>query len=362
MVKPYIHENLPKKYHNKQSLMYYQYDILIDMLIKATEYNLADTQLQGDLLDELEENEDIIDFLIKRQRHKEVAKIFKPHLFFSILVDFTDFILESLRCVEKGKVIVAFSLSRKPLQDNLFYLCWLLTDPEGLTNKILEEDSSSYDISEFRRKNKEELFRVFEETCNTLSTQHEIDPGHYDAKILYDLIYEKSSPYGMSSVWDQSVHLVTTNKHYKTTPGNINFLFSHKENLLEFTDYYFQKMPILLDFCLEVCVKLYENILNVPSSLSYINFLIRIIKRHEGFDIPFLELKSMLEETLPNHLTFNCDNCNRDFKMTKKISEEFFSDSLVTCPYCASIERTGKYLIGDDQLEDLKNQMIITLN
>lgn len=363
MATSYMHDNLPEKYHNLQKLMYYQYDILIDMLFKANEFDLAETQLKGELLSELGEKEDLIEFLIEKQKYNEVAEIYKPHLFFSILVDFTDFILESLRCIEKGKVVVAFSLSRKPLQDNLFYLCWLLTKPEDLTYKLLKgEDSSLYDISKLRRGNKEEILKVLRETCNILSNQHDIDPGHYNPEMFYDLIYEKSSFSGMSSAWDQSIHLVTSNKHYKTSPGNINFLFSHEENLLDFTESYFQKMPILLDFCLEVCVKIYEDILNIPESLRYLNFLIRIIKRHEGLDIPISELRDVLVEILPDHVTFTCDDCAQDFTMTEKVAYEYFTEPLVTCPYCGFVERTGKYLIGHKLLEDLKKEITIDLD
>jgi len=363
MAQPDIHENLPKEYHKKQILMYYQYDILVDILFKANEYNLSEVQLHGELLKEVKADEDIIEFLFNKQKKAEVIKIFKPHFFFSILVDLTDFMLESLRCIEKGKVVVAFSLSRKPLQDNLFYLCWLLTKPEDIIYKLLKgEDSSIYDISKLKRSNKEEILKVLREACNILSTQHDIDPGHYNPEILYDLIYEKSSPSSMSSMWDQSVHLVTSNKHYKTAPGNINFLFSHEENLLEFMESYFQKMPALLDFCLEVCVKLYEDILNMPRSLSYINFLIRIIKRHGGFDMPILELRDFFEETLPEHITFNCDYCSQDFSMTEEVAYEYFRDPLVTCPHCGFVERTGKYLIGHEQLADLKSKLIIDLD
>jgi len=363
VVQPYINENLPEKYHKKQILMYYQFDILADMLFKANEYNLAENRLRGEILKEVKADEDIIEFLMNKQKDSEVAKILKPHLFFSILADFTDFILESLRCIEKGKVIVSFSLSRKPLQDNLFYLCWLLTKPEDLISKLLKaEDSSIYDISKIRRNNKDEVKKVLKEACNILSTQHEINPGHYKPEILYDLIYEKSSPSGMSSIWDQSVHLVTSNRNYKTKPGNINFLFSNEENLSEFMETYFQKMPILLDFCLELCVNLYEDILNIPRSLRDINFLIRTIKRHEGFNMPILPLRDFFEEKLPDHVSFVCDNCSREFSMTDEIAYEYFRDPLVTCSHCGFFERTGKYLIGNEQLEELKSKLIIDLD
>src|SRR5262245_18257238 len=46
------------------------------------------------------------------------------NLIFGLLSDMCHFIFEGLKCSEKGKLSVAFSNFRKPLQDNLFYLEW----------------------------------------------------------------------------------------------------------------------------------------------------------------------------------------------------------------------------------------------
>lgn len=48
------------------------------------------------------------------------------NLVFGLLSDMCHFIYEGLKCSEKGKLSVAFSNFRKPLQDNLFYLEWIL--------------------------------------------------------------------------------------------------------------------------------------------------------------------------------------------------------------------------------------------
>jgi hypothetical protein len=44
--------------------------------------------------------------------------------------DFLHHVYEGLWCLEKRKIVVAFNVLRKPLKDNLTYLCWMLADPE----------------------------------------------------------------------------------------------------------------------------------------------------------------------------------------------------------------------------------------
>jgi hypothetical protein len=73
------------------------------------------------------------------------------NLIFGLLSDMCHFLYEGLKCSEKAKLSVAFSNFRKPLQDNLFYLEWILADwpgflarfrqgPEHIDQSKLEKD------------------------------------------------------------------------------------------------------------------------------------------------------------------------------------------------------------------------------
>ncbi|TDM13571.1 hypothetical protein [Macrococcus bovicus] len=362
MVKPFIHENLDEKYHNMQMLMYYQYDILVDILEKSVKYNLNERHVKGEILKDMGENQHIMEFLKEKGRFDVITTIYKPNIFFSILVDFTDFILESLRCAEKGKTIVAFSLSRKPFHDNLFYLCWLLTKPDELVNRLLNDEIDRYDISNFKRSEKQKIKNIIEEACTILNRKYSEDTKVYDSEVIFNIIYEKSSEYGMAGVWDQSVHIITSNRYYRTKAGNLNFIFNNKDNLNEFTDYFYKKIPILLDFCLEVCLIIFEEVLQMPKEICKINSWIRLIKRNINYDIPIIELENLLKELLSTHLTMICDDCNEGTKMTPELVDEFLKDSLFICQKCGYIERTGKYLVEEKQLLELKEKMTIYLD
>ena len=58
------------------------------------------------------------------------------NLIFGLLSDMCQFVYEGLKCSEKGKLTVALSNFRKPLQDNLFFLEWLLADWPGFLIKF----------------------------------------------------------------------------------------------------------------------------------------------------------------------------------------------------------------------------------
>ncbi|MER9643301.1 hypothetical protein [Mesorhizobium sp. M0239] len=80
----------------------------------------------------------------------EARKAVLNQITIAMVSDCLHHIYESLRCLEKRKIIVALNLLRKPLTDNLLYLSWMLGDengfyhafttnsPRGITSSILK--------------------------------------------------------------------------------------------------------------------------------------------------------------------------------------------------------------------------------
>lgn len=152
MAQSYLSESLPKEHRRKHQLLLYSYDIIVDILKKADEYNLSSVSFE--FTDKIA-NESGIDFdifgeLSKRHDFEISEKILTPHIFFSLLKDLSYYLYESLSCIERGKVTVAFILARKPLQDSLFYICWLLVSPKDFIEKIQYKDPKDYDISKLK--------------------------------------------------------------------------------------------------------------------------------------------------------------------------------------------------------------------
>ena len=134
MAKSHISELLPTKYRKRHQLMLYLYDILVDILVKADKYQLSSLSFR--FTNEINDEIDLFDEL-DRQKDLDISEyVYIPHIFFSILRDLNYYLFESLSCIERGKVTVAFSLARKPFQDNLFYLSWILVQPHDFLEKI----------------------------------------------------------------------------------------------------------------------------------------------------------------------------------------------------------------------------------
>lgn len=128
MAKSYISPKLPEEFRKKQEWYLFFDDILSNLLIKADEEDIVSVKIDLSEIDivELEHTDDVIQCLIDHGKEQEAVYIQKVHAFFSILADYKFYTHEAISCAERGKVSVAYTLSRKPFQNNLFFFvgCW----------------------------------------------------------------------------------------------------------------------------------------------------------------------------------------------------------------------------------------------
>ncbi len=192
MAELYISPELPDEFLTKHRLMLYFNDLLVDLLVKADKNNLSSEKI--DLKDNETIPEDIspIDWLIENG-YKDVAfRTTKSHVFFSLLRDFMFYMHESISCSERGKVTVAFANSRKPIKDNLFYMCWLLVDSEKFISKLLYDDPKSFEVSTIGPNF---IIQILKETVKELDFP-------LDGELLAEIIYDKKSPKSLTGIWD----------------------------------------------------------------------------------------------------------------------------------------------------------------
>lgn len=63
------------------------------------------------------------------------------------------YLYESLSCIERGKVNSSIYISKEAiLQDNLYYLCWLLDNPIDLMKNMKNKSPNEYDVSLLKRE------------------------------------------------------------------------------------------------------------------------------------------------------------------------------------------------------------------
>lgn len=335
MAEPYISDLLPIEYVKRHNLLLFYNDLITDMLKKADKYKLSSTTIA--LKDESEipkNHEGILEWMFKHGYETKGYEITKAHIFFSLLRDFILYMHESFSCSERGIVTVAFTISRKPIKDDLFYLCWLLVNSKELLDCILNKDISTYDVtrlSEIKKRN------IINEAC------HLVNKKDYE-NVLFDLIYNRDCDYGLSSVWDQSIHLVTGNKHYQTENGNLNFVFANDDIWNDYWQLYYDKFPYIMSIVIEIATQIFEDILKPHNLFVTLNKTIRDMKFLLTYNNDF---DASIYEDLFQHINIKCDYCSKTFYLKDTVLNEFIYDYLYTCPHCGKVERVGEYQYTD---------------
>lgn len=351
MVKGIMNKELPKKYIDKHSLMLYLYDILVDILKKADKYKLSKTIFK--FSDKEVQDENLIFEEVEQKESIELGvELMGRHILFSILSDMCHYLYESFSCIERGKVTVAYTLARKPLQDNLFYLCWLLDNPNDFYEKLKNEDPKEYDVSRLKSNN-EDVINMYSRILNIINKGNLLSFEPLSAEMLYELIYDRKSKSGLSQIFDKSIHLVTNNLNYKTEKKNLNFIFADDKIWNEYWEYYYSKVPYILWFVVEVVIQNFEHMLLIPKNICKLNSLIRnlkfliVLNPHEKED-----LEEFLSSIVKDSLAITCDKCGNNILDNEVTIREFKEDYIYSCAKCGNLERIGQYFISDKLLKE----------
>lgn len=360
MVESYISELLPAKYIKRHQLMLYLYDILVDILVKADKYKLS--SLSFKFTNEVDEQPELFDELERRKDIDISEKVFIPHIFFSILRDLNYYLFESLSCIERGKVTVAFSLARKPLQDNLFYLSWILVQPHEFLGKMQYGSPKEYDVSDLKGKKDFviDLFSKAKVLVQSKNSSLDFSQELLNPELLYDVIYNRKAENSLTSAFDKSIHLVTRNKNYPTEKQNLNFIFADDEIWDEFWNLYYQKIPYILLYLVEVIVAIFEKYVDIDEETSEFNRYIRNLKIILALsEDDNKELESIFDLIFSSdHLSMNCDECGNQFEFNIALVNEIREDYLYTCQKCGFVERLGQYFLSDELLSHRRKIMI----
>lgn len=364
LAKSHISELLPTKYRKRHQLMLYLYDILVDILVKADKYQLSSLSFR--FTNEINGEIDLFDEL-DRQKDLDISEyVYIPHIFFSILRDLNHYLFESLSCIERGKVTVAFSLARKPFQDNLFYLSWILVQPHDFLEKIQYRELREYDVSDLKGK-KEFVIDLFLKAKESIQYENDFldfSKELLDPELLYDIIYNRKAENSLTSVFDQSIHLVTKNKNYPTEKRNLNFIFSDDKIWDDFWRLFYEKTPYILIYLVEVAIAIFEKYFDIDSGIVTLNRYIRnlkIILALSGEENK--ELESIFDFIFNgDNLSMTCEECRRIYKFNINLVREIKEDYLYTCQNCGFVERLGQYFVSDELLSNKRNILIDNSN
>lgn len=364
LAKSHISELLPTKYRKRHQLMLYLYDILVDMLVKADKYHLSNLSFR--FIKEINGEIDLFDEL-DRQKDLDISEyVYIPHIFFSILCDLNYYLFESLSCIERGRVTVAFSLARKPFQDNLFYLSWILVQPHDFLEKIQYGAPREYDVSNLKGE-KEFVIDLFLKAKESIQYENnflDFSKEILNPELLYDIIYNRKAENSLTSVFDQSIHLVTKNKNYPTEKRNLNFIFSDDKIWDDFWQLFYEKIPHILIYLVEVAIAIFEKYFDIDSEIVTFNRYIRNLK------IVFAlsgeenkELENIFDLLFSSdNLSMVCEECRKPYEFNAILVRELKEDYLYTCQSCGFIERLGQYYVSDELLSNKRKILIDNSN
>lgn len=271
------------------------------------------------------ENHDL-EYLRKNGYGQYLNKSTCKTLFFSVLSDYLNYTFEANNNVAKCKINIAYSLLRKPLKDNLYFLERLESEKIKFVEEFLDSPIEKYDIGAISLEDKKKLLnKVIKDT----------DIG-LDTDFLYDLRYSKKEDIGLEKIWNQTQHIITTYKYYKTKDGNLNMLFNKLDDIEEYVTYFYTFMPAIQYYVVMITFKFLENMDLINELEKTINYYLITIK--------YLKIMNKNSKNKMNSdimkilrdLFIICPKCAKNINKDTHIS--FYQDILsswnITCPHC----------------------------
>lgn len=257
------HTAMPEEFDEGHNLCYANHDVMLELLksgeeVGAFKHHVPLSDSEAKILNEAE---DIFTWMEQASRQEELAPIIRAVAFPALLSDFLHFIYEALQASRKGKLTVAYSLLRKPIQENLYLLENIAIDLHGFTTKL------AVDPSQLGVKNVGGHEGHVKRIAAVLDILGETD--RFDADYIAQLRYMKCED-GFDGYCNLAMHLFTSHKDIKTEKLNINFIFSDSAANLTQWAYLYSRMPYLLFYARRLVEYVFSTIFDrtAPNYLS----------------------------------------------------------------------------------------------
>jgi len=278
-------------------------------------------------------NEEILSWLYNKGYKADTLILLYKQIASAVLSDFCHFIFMALKSSSAAKTAVAYSLFRKPFKDNLFLLEWLLGEPTDFIPKFYFEEPEKYEPSRVTEARKIEIINSAIEKTKFRS--------FYDPEFIYEMRYDKQSTWGFEPMWNQSMHVVTTYKTYKTEKQNLNFIFSNDDDRYDQWNHIYSFVPYLLFYAYDIIDSLlltFAKRKNADSDITDIRRLAGFLlwsDRYYFYKAENLDELYIEWEELSKNLNLVCPKCSKKHASSKKQNLEFFyKHGAISCKSC----------------------------
>lgn len=311
------------------------HDAIVDYVVNGEEQGLASIELNltPEQSNELEQFRDDIPraWFVDNGLSTELIELDRRQLIFALLSDFCHFLFEGLNCSEKGKLTVALSLLRKPLQDNLFYLEHILVDWTGFQSLLGKSADDRDKLSKAVRRDivSKAVSQVF--------------PGVLEPEVFYESRFDKFSDIGLDPFFNQAIHLVTSHKRYTTAPGALNFIFSDEEDRMALWEHLYGSLPRILVHALGVVEALFDTLswkAGLLDQLSRLRLSVGFELYGEEYfdeDEPVVDPASQEEDSLVKLLRdapMRCPRCDLPAPWDTQNLKMFWFEGGIECRSC----------------------------
>lgn len=216
---------------------------------------------------------EITKYINETDQQFDIAEYYTRRLIKHLFADFMNYVGVSLHSMSMEKIGPAFSLTRRPMQDTLFYLEWLI-----MTNQVVF-DIYKGNIPSYTHRGKHSNFEwttLKTKVQENLKTYRIMDQEWLSQiDLIYTIRYERDNAISLVETWNKGLHIVTDYSQKGTKPGELNFVFVDRDVILQYTEYYYSKHLGLLMHTkdvIDILISKYFKEISEETSTIFENF------------------------------------------------------------------------------------------
>ena len=318
---------LPEEYRFAHDYCIDLHNRLVQLIVFGHDNGSFLTEFKIQQSDQRDVESDFWKWLEENGKGEILGEVLLKSLFPALLSDFCHFVLEALNSSEKGKLTVAYALLRKPLRENLYYLEWLLAEPENLLNKLYDKPAIERSFSKIGA---ESTLKSIIRKSIARTTHSEF----HNADFLWELRWNKHAEFGFDGMCNKAMHLVTTKTPIDTEVCNFNFIFSDGDSIESQWLHIYTTLPGLLFYAVDVCESLMAMILgdfmddhNVTACYNLIGMTICIFEKDETPTAS--EARDIAQDW-----GFRCPHCKEKLPPDENVFRVLYDNKEARCPLC----------------------------
>jgi hypothetical protein len=331
---------LPADYWAAHEFCFFLHDKILGVLAEYDSHgvqNIVTEAFRKVIVDAKKEKEFDGINLLAYMKERNLIKPYKYHIIshavMALTSDMLHFLYEALKCLEKRKLSVAFSLLRKPLKEHLFFLSWILADEDDFISRFECNNYNSFDVF-----SKEQRLDIIKNSISKLYVKEAFKPD-----IIWEYIYSKNQKNGFEVIWQRATHLTTSHGELlKTGDYSFNFVFEDPSD----DSYYFflkDKLPYLFLYLTQVVLTSFHRV--HPINEKTVSHL--ILTTMGCYESLFIDGRGIINRVLQKAIgdILKCVHCNAPFKINKTNASMFYLHESFYCKKCGLISEFPLYWI-----------------